>query len=169
MLKHSIQEQLILHEGISLIPYKCPADKWTIGVGRNLEGTGLYEFEQKRILGTYGLTKQEVIDILKVRGITQDEALYMLNNDIAIIKAELENDYKWFNLLDEVRQKVIIDMRFNLGSAGFAGFKNMIQQLELENYQKAAEEMKNSRWYLQVKTRADRLIKMMATGQDYEL
>ena len=169
MLKHSIQEQLILHEGISLIPYKCSAGKWTIGVGRNLEDTGLYEFEKKRLLGTYELTRQEVIDILQHRYITQEEALYMLDNDIRVIKAELENNYKWFNLLDEVRQKVIIDMRFNLGNAGFAGFRNMIRQLELGNYQKAAEEMKNSKWYSQVKTRADRLFKMMLTGQDYEL
>ena len=169
MLKHSIQEQLILHEGVKLSPYKCPAGKWTIGVGRNLEDNGLYEFEKIRILGTYELTRQEVIDILQVRGITQEEALYMLDNDIKVIKAELEDDYKWFNILDEVRQKVIIDMRFNLGGPGFAGFKNMIQQLELENYQKVAEEMKNSKWYSQVKTRADRLIKMMVTGQDYDL
>lgn len=169
MLKHSIQEQLILHEGISLKPYKCSAGKWTIGVGRNLEDTGLYEFEKMQILGTYELTRQEVIDILQVRGLTQEEALYMLDNDIRVIKAELEDGYRWFNFLNEVRQKVIIDMRFNLGSAGFAGFKNMIRQLELENYQRAAEEMKNSRWYLQVKTRADRLVKMMSTGQDYNL
>ena len=169
MLKHSIQEQLILHEGISLIPYKCSAGKWTIGVGRNLDDAGLYEFEKKRLLDTYELTRQEVIDILQVRYITLEEALYMLDNDIRVIKAELENNYRWFNFLDEVRQKVIIDMRFNLGSAGFAGFKNMIQQIENNNYWKASEEMKNSKWYLQVKTRADRLFKMMLTGQDYNL
>ncbi len=169
MLKHSIQEQLILHEGISLTPYKCAAGKWTIGVGRNLEDTGLYEFEKIQILGIYELTRQEVIDILQARHITQEEALYMLNNDIKVIKAELEDSYRWFKFLDEVRQKVIIDMRFNLGSAGFAGFKNMIHQLELENYQKVAEEMKNSKWYSQVKRRAERLIKMMLTGQDYDL
>jgi lysozyme len=168
-MKHSIQEQLILHEGICLKPYKCSAGKWTIGVGRNLEDNGLYEFEKKRLLGTYELTRQEVIDILQVRHITQEEALYMLDNDIRVIKAELKNTYKWFNFLDEVRQKVIIDMRFNLGGTGFAEFKNMIQQIENNNYWKAGEEMKNSKWYSQVKTRADRLIKMMVTGQDYEL
>lgn len=169
MMKHSIQEQLILHEGICLKPYKCSAGKWTIGVGRNLEDTGLYEFEKKRLLGIYELTRQEVIDILQVRHITQEEALYMLNNDIKIIRAELEKNYRWFNFLNEVRQKVIIDMRFNLGEAGLAEFKNMIREIENMNYWKASEEMKNSKWYSQVKTRADRLIKMMATGQDYEL
>lgn len=69
MLKHSIQEQLILHEGLRTEVYTCPANKLTIGVGRNLEDVGLYEFEQRRILGTYGLTKQEVIDILQARQI----------------------------------------------------------------------------------------------------
>ena len=86
-----------------------------------------------------------------------------------IILAELENSYRWFNFLNSVRQKVIIDMRFNLGSSGFAGFKNMIRQIENMNYWNAGEEMKNSKWYSQVKTRAKRLIQMMVTGQDYEL
>lgn len=169
MIKHSIQEQLILHEGLRTEVYPCPANKLTIGVGRNLEDTGLYELEQKRILNSYGLTKQEVIDILQVRQITTEEALYMLNNDIMIIQSELENTYRWFNFLDEVRQKVIIDMRFNLGGSGFADFKNMIQQVRKMNYWNAGEEMKDSEWYSQVKTRADRLIKMMVTGQDYDL
>lgn len=169
MMKHSIQEQLILHEGLRTKVYACPANKLTIGVGRNLEDVGLYEFEQKRILDSYGISKQEVIDILQVRGITEEESLYMLNNDIMIILAELENSYRWFNFLNSVRQKVIIDMRFNLGSSGFAGFKNMIRQVENMNYWNAGKEMKNSKWYSQVKTRAKRLIQMMVTGQDYEL
>ena len=83
MLKHSLKDQLILHEGIKLKPYKCPANKWTIGVGRNLEDVGLSPEEQDRILGCRGLSRSQVINILKERGITKDEALYMLNNDIA--------------------------------------------------------------------------------------
>ena len=33
MLKHSLEDQLILHEGLRLEVYKCPAGYWTIGVG----------------------------------------------------------------------------------------------------------------------------------------
>ncbi len=169
MIKHTIAEQLILHEGVRLECYRCPAGKWTIGVGRNLEAVGLFDYEQERILGCRGLNKVHVIELLQERGITYSEAMFLLNNDIIRIRAELEQDYKWFKFLNEVRQKVVIDMRFNLGRTGFAGFKKMIQQLELKNYWKAGEEMKNSKWYSQVKTRADRLIKMMVTGQDYNL
>ncbi len=167
MIKHTIADQLILHEGVRLECYRCPAGKWTIGVGRNLEAVGLFDDEQKRILGCRGLNKVHVIEILQERGITYSEAMYLLNNDIIRIRAELERDYRWFKFLNEVRQKVVIDMRFNLGRAGFAEFQKMIRQLELENYWNVAEEMVDSKWYSQVGERSKRLVQMMATGQDY--
>ncbi len=37
----TIEEQIILDEGLRLEVYKCPADYWTVGVGRNLEGKPL--------------------------------------------------------------------------------------------------------------------------------
>ena len=167
MIKHTIVEQLILHEGVKLECYRCPAGKWTIGVGRNLEATGLLNHEQERILRTNSLNKVHVIELLQERGITYSEAMFLLNNDIIRIRAELERDYRWFKFLNEVRQKVVIDMRFNLGRTGFAGFKKMIRHLELENYCYVAEEMADSKWYSQVGERSKRLIRMMVTGQDY--
>ena len=170
MLKHSIQEQLILHEGIRLKPYKCPAGKWPIGVGRNLEDTGLTDEEQQEILGTCNLTKKQVIDLLKIHGITERQAERLLSNDIKRIYTELvQNHGSWFNPMDAVRQKVVIDMVFNLGMAGFLKFEKMIRQLELRNYQEASEEMKKSKWYSQVGERGIRLVRMMATGEDYIL
>ena len=167
MIKHTIEEQLILHEGVRLECYRCPAGKWTIGVGRNLEAVGLLDYEQEHILGCRGLNKFQVIELLQETGITYSEAMFLLNNDIIRIRAELERDYRWFKFLNEVRQKVVIDMRFNLGEAGFAGFKKMIQQLELENYWNVAEEMHDSKWCSQVGERSKRLVRMMVTGQDY--
>lgn len=135
----SIEEQLILHEGIKLKPYRCPAGKLTIGVGRNLEDKGL----------------------------SRDEALFLLHNDIREVNNALQA-HTWFLRLDRVRQKVLIDMAFNLGLAGLFGFKNMIAYLEVGNYEKAADEMVNSRWYRQVGDRGKRLVKMMVTGEDYK-
>jgi len=40
-----IADQLILHEGLRLKPYHCPAGKHTIGIGRNLEDKGITEKE----------------------------------------------------------------------------------------------------------------------------
>lgn len=170
MLNHSIHEQLILHEGIRLKPYKCPAGKWTIGVGRNLEDTGLTDEEQQEILGTCGLTKEQVIDLLKIHGITERQAERLLSNDVKRIYTILVQKHgSWFNAMNAVRQKVIIDMVFNLGMAGFLKFEKMIKHLELRNYREASEEMMNSKWYSQVGERGVRLVKMMATGQDYLL
>lgn len=135
----SIEEQLILHEGIKLKPYRCPAGKLTIGVGRNLEDKGL----------------------------SKQEALFLLRRDIAEITNELRK-YPWFETLDMVRQKVLIDMAFNLGINGLLSFKKMLSYLKAGDYEKAADEMVNSRWYGQVGDRSKRLVKMMRTGKDYK-
>jgi len=166
VLKHSLRDQLILHEGLKLRPYKCPANKWTIGVGRNLEDVGLSKDEQFKLFGTSNLNRKEVIDGLLARGITKEQALYLLDNDIENCTADVKR-FPWFESLDPVRQKVIIDMRFNLGLAGLMRFKRMILALEQGDYDRAGEEMKDSKWYSQVGIRGRRLVKMMKTGKDY--
>lgn len=164
---HSIEDQLILHEGLKTDLYKCPANKLTIGVGRNLEDRGLSDTEQKALFGRNDLAKKQIIDELKKRGISKEEALLLLRNDIKSITNALTLKYTWFVYLDEVRQKVCIDMAFNLGVAGFSQFQNMIRALAVKDYQKAAREMESSAWYRQVGERAKRLVEMMRTGEDY--
>ena len=167
MLKHSLEDQLILHEVLRLEVYKCPADYWTVGVGRNLEGKPLTKSEQERILGCSGLTPDQVISILKERGVTKDEALFLLANDIEDAIKDLSN-FDWFEDLDPVRKKVVIDMRYNLGPTRFRGFKKMIAALARGDYKAAAAEMVDSRWYHEVGNRSKRLVRMMETGEDYE-
>src|SRR5690606_15358610 len=148
---------------LRLEPYICPAGYWTIGVGRNLESKGLTGAEQKFIFGRDDYSKQEVIELLKKRGITKDEALFLLANDISECIKDLKR-FAWFDQLDDVRAKVVIDMRFNLGAAGFRKFRKMIAALERDDYDTAADEMVDSAWYHQVGTRARRLVEMMRTG-----
>lgn len=162
-----MEEQLILHEGLRLEPYICPAGYWTIGVGRNLEAKGLTPDEQIKLLGTDGLSKDNVIERLKLRGITKSEALFLLDNDVAECRRDLEG-FAWFKHVDPIRQKVLVDMRLNLGGAGFRQFKKMIMHLEVGSYADAADEMMDSKWYHQVGNRSKRLARMMRTGEDYE-
>jgi len=167
VLKHNLEDQLILHEGLRLKAYKCPAGYWTIGVGRNLEAKSLSRGEQQYILGCDGLTPQQVIDLLKKRGITKEEALMLLAHDIEDCEQDLKQ-FDWFDRLDPVRKKVVIDMRFNLGPGGFRGFKKMIAALARGDYKAAAAEMVDSKWYREVGNRSKRLVRMMETGEDYE-
>lgn len=134
-----IIEQLKLHEGLELKPYKDTVGKLTIGIGRNLDN----------------------------KGISKDEAYYLCKNDIQEVTKKLRK-FDWFTRLNDVRQRVLIDMAFNLGMAGLLSFKNMIQCLKDREFVAAANEMKNSRWHHQVKTRALRLEEMMRTGEDYK-
>ena len=46
----SLENQLIDHEGLELKPYQCTADKLTIGVGRNIEDRGITEDEARYLL-----------------------------------------------------------------------------------------------------------------------
>ena len=135
----TIQEQLILHEGKENKPYRCTADKLTIGVGRNLEDKGL----------------------------TDDEIMYLLENDIKEAEQDLEQ-FDWYNKLKWERKRAVIDMRINLGLRGLLSFKKMIAKIESEEWEEAAYEMLDSKWAEQVGTRAERLAEMMRTGEDYE-
>lgn len=167
-LKNTIEQQLILHEGLRLDVYKCPANKWTVGVGRNLEAKGLTKEEQQKLFGHSGLNRTEVIDVLLERGISREEALFLLNGDIHQCVSDLKK-YDWYNHLDPIRRKVLIDMRLNLGMAGLLGFKRMIVALAAKDYETAADEMMDSAWYRQVGNRSKRLVCMMRTGNDYDL
>ena len=133
----SLEDQLIDHEGLELKPYQCTADKLTIGVGRNIED----------------------------RGITEDEARYLLKNDIKIVEDELLEKKPVVAGLDAVRQRVLVDMGFNLGIPTLLKFQNMWAAIEEEDFQTAADEAMDSRWAKQVGRRAERLCQAMATGE----
>ena len=128
-----LTDQLTRHEGLHLKPYHCPAGKLTIGIGRNLED----------------------------KGITEKEAAMLLENDIAECIADLEILFQGFDLLPEAVQRVLVDIRFNLGPNRFRHFKKMIAAVEEQDFAKAAAEMKDSRWYRQVGRRAASLVNMM--------
>lgn len=130
--------QLRLHEGVEHKPYQCTAGYLTIGVGRNIEE----------------------------RGLSDDEIDYILNNDVNIATDELVDTFDWYADLSDVRQRVVVDMVFNLGMPRFKQFQNMISAIEAGDWSEAAAQMMDSRWAKQVGARAERLRDMMETGED---
>jgi len=134
-----LEDQLIEHEGLRLDMYRDSVGIRTIGVGRNLEHVGLR---------------------------TEAEARYLLRSDIVAIRSELERSVPWVGDLDEVRQRVVMDMAFNLGVAGLRRFEKTLRLVANGHYGRAAQEMLRSRWADQVGQRAKTLSKMMATGKD---
>lgn len=124
------------HEGLSLTLYKCPAGKLTIGYGHNIE------------------------DI----GITEDVAELLLQQDAFIAAKQVSSNIDCFYSLTEARQYVLIDMCFNMGLSKLMQFKKMLRALDLGDYKTAAKEMLNSKWAVQVKSRANYLACVMQSG-----
>jgi len=135
--KENMIRQLTRHEGLRLKPYYCPAGKLTIGIGRNLEG----------------------------KGITEQEAVMLLENDIQECLDDLTPLFPGFDDLPEPVRQVLVDMRFNLGPGRFRQFKKMIAAVNARDFPQAAAQMKASRWYFQVGKRAETLTAMMASAQ----
>lgn len=133
-----LTRQLKLHEGVVLKAYECSAGRTTIGVGRNLDDVG----------------------------ITDDEAEYLLQNDIDRVVVALRRELPWIDELDEVRQRVLFDMGFNLGISGLLQFKKTLKAVKDGDFERAGRMMLDSKWATQVGKRADRLSVMMAMGKD---
>ena len=130
-----LTRQLKEDEGLRLKPYRCTENKLTIGYGRNLDA----------------------------RGISEAEAEMLLKNDIERVVTQLKTN-SIYQKLDDNRQAVLCNMCFNLGYQGLLSFKRMWAALEVSDYQGAAFEMENSKWYQQVGDRAERLVRIMYTG-----
>jgi lysozyme len=68
--------------------------------------------------------------------------------------------------LNDVRQRVLVDMAFSMGVVGLLNFKRTLATIQAGDYQQAATMMLDSRWAKQVGQRVERLARMMATGKD---
>ncbi|RYU58433.1 lysozyme [Methylolobus aquaticus] len=133
---YTLEELLIHHEGLRLKPYLDSANKLTIGVGRNLADTG----------------------------ITEQEARYLLQNDVQRASRELDEKLPWWRELSETRRKVMISMVFNLGMTRLLDFHDMLSAAQEGDYSAAAKHMLDSRWAGQVGRRATELAYLMENG-----
>ena len=131
-----LAEELKRDEGLRLKAYRDSVGKLTIGVGRNLDD----------------------------KGITEDEALYLLATDIAEVCEDLDRSLSWWRGLSENRQRVIANMCFNMGIDKLMGFKNTLKAIQESRWQDATQGMLDSKWASQVGVRAERLAQMMLNG-----
>jgi lysozyme len=135
--RSDLRRQLIRHEGLKLKPYRDSVGLLTIGVGRNLEHVG----------------------------ISHEEAMLLLDHDIDRSVLACVEAFGWFAGLDEIRQRAVVDLVFNMGIGGFQRFVNTIKLIEAKDYDAAADNLMMSRWFSQVGTRGPRIVAMMRTGE----
>ena len=131
---------LIEDEGLRLKPYRCPAGKLTIGVGRNLDDVG----------------------------ISQEEAMLLLDNDLNACRADLRSLFggDLWDTMAVARRAAFTNMRFNLGPAGFRNFAGMIAAARAGQWSRVSAEALDSKWAREDVSpkRSSRIARMLASG-----
>ena len=132
---NKLMERLKENEGYRASVYQDSKSIPTIGYGRNL-----------------------------LKGISRDEAVMMLYNDLIEAKAELDRVFPQSRMMDEDTYGVLIEMIFNMGTAAFLTFKKTLDFLKLGQFKDASREMLNSQWAKDVGDRAVRLSQIVEKG-----
>ncbi|UQP02223.1 glycoside hydrolase family protein [Burkholderia multivorans] len=97
------------------------------------------------------------------KGFRDNEIDLMYQNDIAETEAWLDRNLPWWRSLDPVRQRVLMNMAFNM-QGKLLTFVNTLAAIQRGDYAAAADGMLNSLWARQVGARAKRLADMMRGG-----
>ena len=93
--------------------------------------------------------------------VSDDRCAEAFNEDIKTVVSDCYKLYPDFDDLPEEAQRIIANMCFNLGYPRLSKFKGMKRGVDARDWQSAADEMVDSRWYRQVTNRADRLVERM--------
>lgn len=139
-----LERELRRDEGVRREAYLDTEGHWTVGIGYNLDVHSLPEGV------TMPLSDEEVKTLFDISA--KD-----------VIKG-LDTYLPWWKKLDEVRQRVMFNMAFNLGIHGLLQFTNTLRSVQDGKYEVAATNMLKSKWAKQVGRRAIRLAYSMKTG-----
>ena len=136
-----LQDEIANDEGVIYETYHCSLGHLTGGIGHLITEWD-EEFYEKPI-GTK-VPNEQVND--------------WFEKDIKVTISDCKIIFDNFDNLPSEAQLVIANMCFQLGRPRLSKFKNFIAAVKNEDWQRAGDEMQDSRWYKQTTNRADRLI-----------
>ena len=93
--------------------------------------------------------------------VSSDRVQEAFDFDVESVLSDCERLYVQFEHLPEEVQLIIANMMFNMGYTRLSKFKGMKRGVDARDWNQAADEMIDSRWYNQVTRRADRLVVRM--------
>ena len=158
-------EQLFLHEGFEPTPYEDTLGNWTVACGYNLTARGVDDIN--RLLGLHFIEWPSKPKPFEEVILDKDQALILLHADIDRVEAAIMEYWPAYSTLTEVRQRVIVDLVYNMGTAAKT-FTRCKAAIERQDWSQAVRELYSSKWASQVGYgRAHRLGQMLLTGNDY--
>ena len=97
--------------------------------------------------------------------VSEDRVNELFDQDVQVTIDECKLLYNNFDELPEEAQQIIANMMFNMGRPRLSRFHKMKRAVDAGDWEEAGNQMKDSRWYDQVTTRAERLVKRMKAIQ----
>ena len=98
--------------------------------------------------------------------VSKDRVISAFEEDVMGVVFDCKRLYPDFERLPEDAQRIIANMMFNMGYTRLSKFKGMKRGVDARDWNAAADEMVDSRWYKQVTNRAERLVKRMRMGSE---
>ena len=139
MDRNKLIKELIFDEGYKTETYEDHLGYLTLGVGHLVLDI---DPEINQPIGT---------------PVSEERIRDCLNNDIDIVCNELDRNLSWWRGLNDNKQRVMVNMCFNLGCPRLSKFKKFLAAMEDNDFETAAKEMMDSKWATQVGNRAERL------------
>lgn len=93
--------------------------------------------------------------------VSESRVVEAFEQDVQTVLSDCAILYPDFDELPEEAQQVIANMMFNLGRPRLSAFKGMKAGVDARDWNEAADQMVDSRWYRQVGARAERLVERM--------
>ena len=143
MNRSQLKKEIIADEGMVKHIYEDHLGYPTFGVGHLITEK---DPEWKKSLGTQ---------------VSEERVHECLEKDLDIVLKDCKILYPDFDDLPEEVQHIVANMMFNLGRPRLSAFKGMKKGVDSKDWNKAADEMVDSRWYKQVTNRANRLVERM--------
>ena len=138
-----LREELEVDEGCAYQIYNDHLGYPTFGIGHLVTG---HDKEHGWSVGT---------------DVDEDRVREVFEQDVQTVLSDCEILYPDFYDLPEEAQLIIANMMFNMGRPRLSQFKGMKRGVDARDWNAAADEMVDSRWYRQVTNRAERLVQRM--------
>ena len=93
--------------------------------------------------------------------VSKERVIECFEKDLESVQKDCYRLYNDFDDLPETVQEIIANMLFNMGLGRMKAFQGMKRNVDARQWDKAADEMVDSRWYSQVGERSKRLVEKM--------
>ena len=143
-------ESIKHHEGYREKTYQCTEGYNTIGIGFAWKDIDLDEGIALRLLKD-NMSNQEFINSIKMSEDICDEILL---RKLRILGRSVMGKFPFFDSLPSDCKDVLMEMCYQLGVTGVSKFKKALKAMEDGDWEKAADEMLDSKWAKQTPNRA---------------